>query len=199
MLLKCRENEYQKQHQRDFFGLNNRKGRRTSAHFLFMRPTRRGCLLIGRGSLGRGGHGGVARGAGGRAEPVLQQRRSDVALSLCTAVRLVLNNSRTRNQSHKPASSARDKDTGDGGRGGLLTSVCWSSSTSSRVRAASCLDLCSRRLTYRMGLDKASITSREDTWRGRQMCQLCFRGSRWKRNYNTTYLAFSSEMGHSAL
>lgn len=40
-----------------------------------------------------------------------------------------------------------------------FTSVCISSSPSSRVRAASCLDLCSRRLTYRIGLDRASITS----------------------------------------
>lgn len=130
-----------------------------------VRATCRGCLLTGCGSFGCGGDGGVACRARGGTEPVFQRSWFQISLALRTAFSLILETDTKLAVKHLTW-----KEKSDWTEAGL-TSVCVSSSPSSSVRAASCLDLCSRRLTYRMGFDRASITSRRNTQKHIQSCQ----------------------------
>lgn len=110
------------------------------------------CLVIGCGSFGCRGDGGVACGARDGAQSILQWSWFRIVLTFCTAVGFILDDNK-----HTFCFQGKDRRIKTAETG--LTSGCVSSSPSSRVRAASCLDLCSSRLTYRIGLDKASITS----------------------------------------
>lgn len=118
------------------------------------------CLLIGCRGLGCCGDRCVSCWARSGAESIFQRSRFQFVLTLCcTAVSLILNTHQEHLLQHIQLSWQILKKQQEQ----VLTSVCVSSSPSSRVRAASCLDLCSRRFTYRIGLDRASITSTGDT------------------------------------